>query len=217
VDAATVKQWTEHARHQIETAFSVLAESGGAKETTRTCAIAALDARRSVIIQAIEDALLQSEGMAKTRIHGDLHLGQVLVAAGDVVFTDFEGEPLKSLQERRAKNSPLRDVAGMLRSFDYAARVAQRESRTLEGEAGEGRAGALLAEFRHIAAAAFLQSYGKARGAALDSRESLLLAAFGLEKAAYEIVYEATNRPDWIAVPMEGFVEMAEQLTRTPE
>jgi maltose alpha-D-glucosyltransferase / alpha-amylase len=217
VDAATVKQWTEHARHQIETAFSVLAESGGAKETTRTCAIAALDARRSVIIQAIEDALLQSEGMAKTRIHGDLHLGQVLVAAGDVVFTDFEGEPLKSLEERRAKNSPLRDVAGMLRSFDYAARVAQRESRTLEGEAGEGRAGALLAEFRHIAAAAFLQSYGKARGAALDSRESLLLAAFGLEKAAYEIVYEATNRPDWIAVPMEGFVEMAEQLTRTPE
>jgi maltose alpha-D-glucosyltransferase/alpha-amylase len=217
VDLETLMEWTERARVQIETAFSILAESARVREGVRTPAVERLARRRSAILHAVEDALRRSQGTFKTRIHGDLHLGQVLVAAGDVVFMDFEGEPLKSVEERRAKASPLRDVAGMLRSFDYAARIAGREARNLEGELGEERSRVLLAQFRHIAAVAFLRGYEHARGATLDAREKALIAAFGVEKAAYEIVYEATNRPDWIAVPIEGFVEMAEQLIGSPE
>ena len=124
-----------------------------------------------------------------TRIHGDYHLGQLL-ARGDGGFSviDFEGEPARPLEERRRPSSPLRDVAGMLRSFDYAASTAERET----GLA----AGAWLPDAR----AAFLDGYGP--------NPSPLLEAFELEKACYEVRYEAGNRPDWLWLPLAAIERM---------
>jgi predicted trehalose synthase len=120
------------------------------------------------------------------RIHGDYHLGQLLVRGDRYHVIDFEGEPARSLAERRAPGSPLRDVAGMLRSFDYAARTA------LLGEAGD----AWVAEARRR----FLSGYANAAPGGAPDPE--LLAAFELEKALYEVRYEAGNRPDWLWLPL---------------
>ena len=117
------------------------------------------------------------------RIHGDYHLGQLLARrAGGFTVVDFEGEPARPLAERRQPSSPLRDVAGMLRSLDYAARTAERSS------------GLDPASWLVEARGAFLDAYGPA--------DEALLAAFELEKACYEIRYEASNRPDWLWLPL---------------
>ena len=138
--------------------------------------------------------------------------GRCLVTAGDVVIIDFEGEPTKTLEQRRAKMSPLRDVAGILRSFDYAAGMAAHDSRIAAGGLGEGRQSALLAEFRQVAERTFLAGYEEGRGAPLHEAEHRLISAFTLEKAAYEIAYEAANRPDWIDLPLSGFEHLLQRL-----
>lgn len=127
------------------------------------------------------------------RIHGDLHLGQVIEAPGrGWLLLDFEGEPLRPLGERTAPDLALRDVAGMLRSLDYAAGAALREH------------GAEVAEdWVARARGAFLDGY--AREAGRDPREDAeLLAALELDKALYEAVYEARNRPEWLSIPVSG-------------
>jgi predicted trehalose synthase len=122
-------------------------------------------------------------GGSVSRIHGDYHLGQLLARPdGGFSVIDFEGEPARRLEERRRPSSPLRDVAGMLRSLDYAARTAER---------GSGLAADAWLRRAH---AAFLGAYGPTDGA--------LLAAFELEKACYEVRYEAGMRPDWQWLPM---------------
>ena len=137
------------------------------------------------------------------RGHGDFHLGQTLWADGDWVILDFEGEPARSLPERRRKRSPLRDVAGILRSFSYAA-----------------SAGPLLrgveppADWEARTRAHFLDGYREAveqslvpSGASMDK----LLSVFELEKAVYELRYELNNRPDWVRIPVAGIVRMLEE------
>jgi maltose alpha-D-glucosyltransferase/alpha-amylase len=204
VDAASVSAWREQARRQIERALDVLFHASRADVMAPE--------EQTAILRAADAALGFAEGFSKTRVHGDLHLGQVLVAAGDIIFIDFEGEPLKPLPERRAKMSPLRDVAGMLRSFDYAARIVERGSRSLEGSTGADLARALTSEFRKLATTEFLAGYAEGRGAPLDERELKLITVFALEKAAYEVVYEATYRPDWLDVPVKGFAILAGEI-----
>jgi maltokinase len=136
------------------------------------------------------------------RHHGDYHLGQALWTGDDWVILDFEGEPARSLPERRRKRSPLRDVAGMLRSFAYAASVAG-----VEGEA-DGTAG-----WEEQAREEFLAGYLPAAEPARilpPGRDSLekLLALFELEKAVYELRYELDHRPDWVWVPVAGIVRL---------
>ncbi len=121
------------------------------------------------------------------RIHGDCHLGQVLLSEGEWRYVDFEGEPLKTLDERREPDSRWRDVAGMLRSFDYAAAA---------GEAS----GAWLTQCR----AAFLAGYGKP-----TTDEAALLSAFEADKAVYEVIYERRNRPHLIQVPIDSLNRLA--------
>ena len=124
---------------------------------------------------------------------------------------DFEGEPTKSLDERRAKTSPMRDVAGVLRSFDYAVATAA----AVAAEAAEGveaRAATVLEQFKATSTEAFLDGYAEAGGTLLQD----LLDLFLLEKAAYEVAYEAANRPAWIGVPVRGLAAIAERLTQRP-
>jgi trehalose synthase-fused probable maltokinase len=148
----------------------------------------------------------------KLRHHGDLHLGQILYreATGDVVIIDFEGEPVRPLAERRGKHTPLRDVAGVLRSIDYAAVASQPPGLETWAAAWAAEASrAFTRAYRSTAAdAAFLplSEEGFARA----------VAVFELEKAAYEVVYEANHRPDWIDIPRRGLLTAAGRLGPRP-
>jgi maltose alpha-D-glucosyltransferase/alpha-amylase len=147
----------------------------------------------------------------RTRIHGDYHLGQVLFTGSDFFIIDFEGEPARPLSQRRNKRSPLQDVAGMLRSFHYAAHAASisaaaRDSRL---QRAEDRIAALAAQWKRLASAEFLRSYrstaGDAKFVPSDSSEfDALLKMFLLEKAVYELGYELNNRPSWLPIPLKG-------------
>ena len=170
-------------------------------------------ARSEALQQAVERLSQAVAGGLRIRVHGDLHLGQVLVVQGDAYIIDFEGEPNRTLEERRQRHSPFKDVAGMLRSFDYAAAVAQRNAGGLDGQP----VARLLARYREQAGQAFLDAYRLAAAGlphewhARDG-EAAALALFSLEKAAYEIVYESGHRPDWIDVPLRGLLRLARQL-----
>jgi maltose alpha-D-glucosyltransferase/alpha-amylase len=205
VDERVARAWGEAARRQLEQAFGIMA----GRPDDRT-AIAVLDRQERLL--AVASALAaKAVGSLRTRVHGDLHLGQVLVAGGDARIIDFEGEPLKPIADRRAKSSPMRDVAGMLRSFDYAAAAVGRDNR-LAATGGSGdRADALLASFRACARKGLLAGYRQVAGRELDERDRALLDLLMLEKVAYEIVYEAANRPGWIDVPIRGLAEIAER------
>ena len=149
---------------------------------------------------------------ARTRYHGDFHLGQVLINQHDFIIVDFEGEPSRPLEERRAKHSPLRDVAGMLRSFGYAAAVALRQS-TVATPADRGRLAGPLARWQAQTSAAFLDAYReRAAGVAsypADAGEAArLIALFTLEKALYELRYELANRPDWVGIPLAAVLDV---------
>jgi maltokinase len=137
------------------------------------------------------------------RHHGDFHLGQTLWANGDWVILDFEGEPARSLPERRRKRSPLRDVAGMLRSFAYAASAAEVLRGVAPPAGWEDRARQRFLEgYRSTVDQSLVPS-----GASMDK----LLRVFELEKAVYELRYELNNRPDWVRIPVAGIVRMLEE------
>ena len=154
-------------------------------------------------------------GAMKIRCHGDYHLGQVLWADNDFVILDFEGEPTRTVEERRAKQSPLKDVAGMLRSFDYAA-YAGLFAFTHDRPDDFERLAPWAERWRQHASDAFLREYRATAGAAgflpADAeRSEALLGAFLLAKAFYELVYELNNRPDWVGIPLRGILSLIEQ------
>jgi maltokinase len=157
-------------------------------------------------VTAVDGALAEVTGVSDAgralRIHGDLHLGQFLLADAGWFVIDFEGEPVRPVAERTAPSSPLRDLAGMVRSFHYAARTAVIErGRDVDPElvrlANEWEARAIdafLAGYRHVEGVAALVP-------ATAEDTNRLLAAFTLDKAVYEVIYELAHRPDWVDIP----------------
>ncbi len=179
--AATVEEtarWRASAEQQL--AQAVTAVSGAPH--------AQLVAMAPAITARFADTFGAATGDAPvSRVHGDYHLGQLLARPdGGFSVIDFEGEPARPMAERRAAASPLRDVAGLLRSLDYAARTTQREHPAFDGD-----------RWLAMARAAFLDAYGS-----IGPEQSGLLQAFELEKACYEVRYEANNRPDWLWLPL---------------
>ena len=174
---------------------------------------AQLARRRAALARRVRDATVAT-GVAKTRFHGDLHLGQVLVVQDDFIIVDFEGEPGRPVAERRAKSSVLRDVAGMLRSFSYAAHAARLHR--AGGVAASESALAAVAVWEHGAARHFREGYLKAAEGLASVPGSAgafeaTLALFLIEKALYELRYELAQRPDWVAIPLHGLLELSGQ------
>jgi maltose alpha-D-glucosyltransferase/alpha-amylase len=155
------------------------------------------------LLARLRALLLRPITATRIRTHGDYHLGQVLWTGGDFVIIDFEGEPARPLAERRLKRWPLRDVAGMLRSFDYAVNTVVRARRKTDPELGSRW-------LQHVNAAFLAAYYESAAGASFlpadETGRAVLLDAFLLEKALYEVRYELNNRPDWVRIPLKGIL-----------
>jgi maltose alpha-D-glucosyltransferase/alpha-amylase len=156
--------------------------------------------------------------VGKIRIHGDYHLGQVLYTGKDFMVLDFEGEPARPLGERRLKRSALIDVAGMLRSFHYAAHYRLLESRTIrphDREILEGYADLWSARAGQVFLGAYLD---RARDAVFVPKDraalQALLRSYLTLKAMYELRYELNNRPKWVAIPLRGLLKVLEEGAR---
>ncbi|MFT8244364.1 maltose alpha-D-glucosyltransferase [Roseomonas sp. BN140053] len=209
--------WARGAIAQLDPALELLGKATDLSEEDKALA-QRLTGNAEALREVVRGLAQSATGALKTRVHGDFHLGQVLVAQGDAVIVDFEGEPARPLEERRAKGSPLRDVAGLLRSFDYAAAAAAQDTTGSAGAAAAPeRRAALLARFRTEASDAFLAAYREVEHAAParwvpEGSEQALLDLFLIEKAAYEIRYEAANRPAWLPLPLRGLAAIAERL-----
>jgi len=219
--AADIEAWSGGVRTQLEAALEALAGVATWSDPQAAAAAAVLTDRRAALLDAIDRLAAAAPGALKTRVHGDFHLGQVLVSSGDAYIIDFEGEPARLLAERRAKASPLRDVAGLLRSFDYAVAVASARAEGPAQPASPGRP-SILDRFAEDAGNAFLAAY-RAGHAASEHRwvgegnETALLDLFLMEKAAYEICYEAANRPAWLGIPLRGLAHIADRTIAAAE
>ena len=215
-DGEAREDWATGAIEQIDLALEQLGKLTSWPDEAAEAQGRMLLGQRDGLHAAARRLAAAGEGAMQTRVHGDFHLGQVLVVQGDAYIIDFEGEPARTMEQRRAKSCPMRDVAGLLRSFDYAA-AAAAPGRAATSEQAQERRAAMLEEFRTRAGAAFLTAYrdvlhGSEQPWVPEAAEQALLDLFLLEKAAYEIRYEAANRPAWLPIPLGGFHAIAERL-----
>ena len=208
IGKADLKAWAKALGRQLDAALAALEQARERLDEPAKAQAAALLAGRGALRERIAALTARPVHAVKTRLHGDYHLGQVLVVENDLHIIDFEGEPARSLEERRAKSSPLKDVAGMLRSFDYVA--AASVMRLLEVDPHSAEIVQPLAQrWREATEQAFLDSYRAAIAGCPSHPEDpdearRLIDLFLLEKALYEICYEAANRPDWLGIPLAG-------------
>jgi len=216
VSADDVDRWAHRAQQSVRESLALLDRQlkASAIPREREAEARALAVRRDHYVgwlNEIVDGLGDDLG-EKIRIHGDFHLGQVLRApSGELLIIDFEGEPAKPVEERREKTSPARDVAGMLRSFAYAAAtLAMEESKRMQPHIRELRVGRWERDVRN----AYLDGYFTESDAAAsmlpadqaDMRR--LIELFEADKAFYELSYELNNRPDWAWIPMRGISKL---------
>jgi maltose alpha-D-glucosyltransferase / alpha-amylase len=199
----SMRELTDRIMTLLRARFDALPEAGQADARQVLSMEEQIAARFDVLLDRPIHAL-------RSRIHGDYHLGQVLYTGQDFMIIDFEGEPARPLSERRMKRSPLQDVAGMLRSFHYAAYAAYFN---------QAQDGAPMPElepwvrFWHLwVSVAYLEAYMEiVRGAALlpssPEEVKLLLDVYLVEKAVYELGYELNNRPGWVTIPLQGILQ----------
>ena len=214
VTPADAESWRDSVRDELVATFDMLERRRIDLPEVLRHLVDRLLAARMALIERLDRLRLPVEGLTKTRYHGDLHFGQVLIAKKDYLIVDFEGEPSRSLAERRRKHSPLRDVAGMVRSADYAARTVL----TRLGAGAVERHTAIVdaaREWRQVVSAAFIAGYmASTRRISSVPRDAdtlhALLELFILEKALYEARYEMDHRPDWLDVPIGGLLELAD-------
>jgi maltose alpha-D-glucosyltransferase/alpha-amylase len=214
IGATDMEHWASQAAAMARKAPDALASTKALDAGGQALANTLLD-RRDEALRLIVDlgCKTPSQGL-RCRIHGDYHLGQVLLAQGDFFIVDFEGEPERPLKERRVKTSPLKDVAGMVRSFDYAAAYAMNNAADKLAGPAEQHAERLWA-WRDAAIQAFLSGYHDI----MDGTHALpaeaagkdLLRLFAMEKACYELGYELANRPAWAGIPLRALLRLLDE------
>jgi maltose alpha-D-glucosyltransferase/alpha-amylase len=200
-------------RSSIRTSFSLLRRRRATLTPTEAELADLVLEREQDLLQELRSITTEKIEARRIRIHGDYHLGQVLFTGNDFVVIDFEGEPQRPLSERKIKRLPLRDVAAMLRSFQYTTLMALRAA--IDTGVGEAEHAEELAEWADAIyrwlASAFLRGYLETVSGTLlvpDDERQLrwLLDALLLDKAAYELEYELNNRPDWVEIPLRGLL-----------
>jgi maltose alpha-D-glucosyltransferase/alpha-amylase len=213
IAAEDVAAWGAATCAAAEATLTLLSERLSQLSATVTPDAQALLARRETLMRRIEACTTTVPRGLKTRRHGDYHLGQVLLKRNDFIIVDFEGEPGRTLAERRRKHSPLTDIAGMLRSFAYA-RHAALERVAPQGGDDCSRWEALLQTWEQEARRTFIASYdevARACGLYESLQESRpLLTLFEIDKALYEVRYELGNRPDWTRIPLQSLLRLSE-------
>jgi maltose alpha-D-glucosyltransferase/alpha-amylase len=211
-DASDIAHWMEKTQERLERAYVSMAKTRDWPRSIDFERSKALLSVQSQLTHAVAALAQLGTGSLMTRIHGDFHLGQVLVASGDVYIVDFEGEPIAPIAERRARTSPMRDVAGLLRSIDYASAALIDRAAANTAPISAAQRDRLVDEFRLRSSRAFLREYWASRGTDASNNELALLDFFLIEKAAYEIAYEAANRPSWIGVPIAGLATLTGRI-----
>ena len=244
VDEKAARRWGKAILAMLGSALTVCRQNEAGLSADMIELLKDLESTRAKLEAEIMRDVLRAKGTLSIRIHGDLHLGQILITQGDIHFIDFEGEPVRPLEERRGLSFALRDVAGLLRSFDYAvaafdslpqagtgsssAVAADSESLAIPDTPDlEQRRHDLIVSFCATATQAVLESYRSEIGAwaqahpesapllPTDSAAAAVLLDLALlEKAAYEVGYEAKHRPDWIGTPLRGLHRVAHRLLR---
>jgi maltose alpha-D-glucosyltransferase/alpha-amylase len=210
-----VQRWIEDVTARAERIFDALKQRRDSIKEADRPMVDQLLAHRAGLQDRLNALLPPDIDGLNIRHHGDFHLGQILTVKDDIFIIDFEGEPRRSIDERRRKAPAARDVAGLLRSIDYSTTAAlERALKVVSDE--QGKLGAALAEWRDRAAAAFLAAYREvmtnARLWPADPRAAeQMLNFFLLEKAFYEIEYELAHRPDWLRVPLTGILRILSQ------
>src|SRR5690242_15386849 len=213
ISASDVQSRKQEIQSEAEGTFALLENSEATLDPQLQLRVRALLNQRDRIFDLISSFNPEPDSnLMKTRLHGDLHLGQVLVAGDDFYIIDFEGEPGRSFAQRRAKQSPLKDVAGMLRSLNYAAWSAVFESGA--GEADQlAKLEKSARKWLQASSKAMMQGYRKAAEGcpsypANPDNFRRLLDLFILERALYEARYELANRPSWLRIPLEGIINL---------
>jgi trehalose synthase-fused probable maltokinase len=220
--AADRRLLADRTRHMLDDTLAALSGARELPEGARGLADRLLaPAGRAAVERMLAEFRDLPLETVKTRTHGDLHLGQVLAVArqrpddrsddaiDDFVIIDFEGEPARPLHERRAKGSPLRDVMGMVRSFDYAPEAALRDGAGAKPQhAAAGRAWTRQVTDAYLRA--YLQAVGDAPFVPRDpAQRQRLLSYYELEKVVYEVGYELNNRPTWLEIPLRGLLAVS--------
>lgn len=199
IESADLHAWAAALRREVDDTIALARDVAPSVVAALTAARGGLLARADAVRRAAPSGM-------KTRIHGDLHLGQVLVRDGDFLVLDFEGEPARPKEERRARSTPLRDVAGMVRSFAYAAAESSRRGVDVpSGLAARASAAFIDAHRRTLADTSLLPPTSAAFAALLSHCE--------LQKALYEVRYEIAHRPSWVAIPLARVLELAGTAT----
>ncbi|HEV2977106.1 MAG TPA: maltose alpha-D-glucosyltransferase [Casimicrobiaceae bacterium] len=211
IDERDLAEWARDARGIAEGALDRLERRRDALDASAQTEAKQILARRAAIVKRFDSFAKIRPLAAKTRLHGDYHLGQVLLVKDDFVITDFEGEPMHSLAERRRKRSVMRDVAGMLRSFNYARHQALAHAVVERPDALASLAAPAQA-WEEVTRSAFLDAYretAEKRGL-FEAWQPMrgLIDLFTLEKAFYELAYEADHRPDWLRIALAGIRDL---------
>jgi maltokinase len=204
----------------VAAVHTTLARAFGATDLDPAGLAAAMDHRLRAAVEIVPELADHTDALASVfaavatigeapahRVHGDLHLGQTLRTSLGWKLVDFEGEPAKPLAERRLPDSPWRDVAGMIRSFHYAAASTVRDLEPGPDEAAQ--AAYRAEEWVSHNVTGFLAGYTEERGAPVSPAEQLLLDAYIADKAVYEAAYEARNRPAWLGIPLAALSALA--------
>ena len=211
VESRDLSAWVQTAREVATATLDRLEQRRASLDIATRETAAKLLSARPEILKRVDTSPLAAVRAFKTRLHGDYHLGQVLLAQNDFVITDFEGEPARSLAERRQKHSALKDVASMLRSFNYALHQGLSHA-TAERPDSLAALQAPVREWEAVTRKAFLDAYRDtaSRAGLFTSWDEMrgLLDLFLLEKAFHELAYEVDNRPDWVRVPVAGLLDL---------